>query len=97
MHIKYVTVKNFGPFSDFEQEFGQGLIGLFGINGSGKSTLVNGIYATLTNDFGRFDGVKSDIIRDVVRDDPSEKSFFEVEAEHEGTEFVLRRSLRPHK
>jgi len=95
MHIEYVTLQNFGPHASFEVELKQGLVGIFGRNGCGKSTLVNGIYAALTNDFGRFDGTKADCIFDNAGE--KEHSFIEVEAVHEGTQFTLRRSLKPNK
>jgi exonuclease SbcC len=95
MRIDYVTLKNFGPHENFEIEMVNGLIGIFGRNGAGKSTFVNGIYAALTNDFSRFDGTKADCIYDQAG--PKDKSFIEIEAEHEGTRFKLLRSLRPNK
>ncbi len=95
MRIEYVTLKNFGPFALFEQEMDNGLIGIVGRNGAGKSTFVNAVYAVLTNDFSRFDGTKAECIYDQA--DPKEPSYAEIEAEHEGTRFTLRRSLRPNK
>jgi len=95
MYIKKVKFEQFGPYEDLELELEQGLVGIFGENGSGKTFLVNGIYAALTNDFSRFDGTKIDQIRDLAED--SQNSYVQVEAEHEGTTFVIRRSLRPNR
>jgi len=95
MRIKHVHLVRFGPFEDYEVSFEHGLVGILGANGSGKTTLVNSIFATLTNDFSRFDGVKSDRIWDLAGDD--DESYSEVEAEHEGVDFRIRRSLRPNK
>ena len=94
MYIKRVTLKNIGPHRHLVVDFKQGLVGIFGANGKGKSTLVNSIYAGLTNDFSRFSGVKSDIINDMCGD---EESFIKIDAEHEGVEFTILRSLRPNK
>lgn len=94
MRINTVRLKNFGPYEDATFNFNQGLVGIVGSNGSGKSTLVNGIYSCLTNDFSRFHGVKADIIRDTAGAEA--KSFVEVGGEHDGVEFLLRRSLRPN-
>jgi DNA repair exonuclease SbcCD ATPase subunit len=94
MRINTVRLRNFGPYEDVTHELNQGLVGIVGPNGSGKSTLVNGIYACLTNDFSRFSGVKSDIIRDTATAEAP--SFVEVSGSHEGVEFLLRRGLRPN-
>jgi len=94
MRINTVRLKNFGPYEDETFNLNHGLIGVVGPNGCGKSTLVNGIYACLTNDFSRFHGVKSDIIRDTAPADAA--SFVEVNGEHQSVEFVLRRNLRPN-
>jgi DNA repair exonuclease SbcCD ATPase subunit len=94
MRINTVRLKNFGPYEDATFNLNHGLIGIVGPNGCGKSTLVNGIYACLTNDFSRFHGVKSDIIRDTAPADAT--SFVEVNGEHQSVEFVLRRNLRPN-
>jgi len=66
-----------------------------GKNGCGKSTVVNLLYAVLTNDFGRFEGVKADCINN--QSNPDDKAFAEIEVEHNNVSFLVRRSLRPNK
>ena len=95
MWVKHVTLHNFGPFPHFETPLVRGLVGIMGRNGGGKSTVADGVYATFSNDFGRFKGVKVDNIYDQIG--PREESFTEIVAEHEGTEFTLRRSLKPNR
>lgn len=94
MQLTKVRLQNFGPYEDSTFELSSGLIGIVGPNGSGKSTLVNGIYACLTNDFSRFDGRKTGIIRDTAGAD--DKSSVVVCGEHQGVHFQLIRSLRPN-
>lgn len=93
MWIKRFAVKNVCQHADLDLELPRGLIGVFGPNGSGKSNLVNLMYAAVTNDFGRFFGLKVDCIRDLA-DDRAE-SHVTLEGEHHGVEFWLRRGLRP--
>lgn len=95
MNIKYVMMHNFGPQAHFETRIMNGLVGIFGRNGGGKTHLVNGAYAALTNDFTRFDGVKTERIYRGA--EPKEESFYELDAEHNGMEFTLRRTIRPNK
>jgi len=95
MWTNYVTLHNIGPFAHYETELVQGLIGIIGRNGQGKTTLVNSIYAAMTNDWSRFVGVKADQIHDLAELD--EESFVEIECEHDGQPFTLRRNLRPNK
>ena len=94
MYLKKVTLKNFGPHQDFSCDLGPGLIGIVGSNGSGKSTLVNAIYACLTNDFSRFEGRKNGVVNDKAGEE--ESCFVEVEGEHVGLKFTLRRSIKPN-
>jgi DNA repair exonuclease SbcCD ATPase subunit len=61
--IERVEVVNVGPFADFKADLTRGSVGVFGKNGSGKSTLLNLVYGAVTNDFSRFDGVKTDCVR----------------------------------
>jgi exonuclease SbcC len=97
MYVKRVRVENIGPIEKFETELKRGLVGIIGRNGSGKTTLVNLIYAGLTNDFGRFIGTKVDQIYKPKQEDPKAKAFVRIDAEHDGTEFSITRSLRPNK
>lgn len=94
MQLTKVRLQNFGPYEDSTFELSSGLIGIVGPNGAGKSTLVNGIYACLTNDFSRFNGRKSGIIRDTAG--KKDKSAIAVWGEHQGVHFQLTRSLRPN-
>lgn len=94
MRVNKVQLKNIGPHKDLLVEFGSGLIGLTGANGAGKSTLVNSVYAALTNDFSRFNATRSEVINNTCG---KEQSFIELEGEHRGQSFVLRRSLQPNK
>lgn len=93
MRINRVELKNIGPHSHLEVDFGKGLIGLVGSNGAGKSTLVNSIYAALTNDFSRFGNAKADIIKNGSTD----SSFIKIIGEHLGQSFELIRWLKPNK
>lgn len=95
MQINRAVFHNFGRHRELALDFTRGLIGIIGPNGSGKSTITDGIYAALTGDFTRFNGVKTDSICDMASE--SEPSFVELEAEHDEIKFVLRRSLRPIK
>jgi DNA repair exonuclease SbcCD ATPase subunit len=95
VRIKRVTLKNVGPHAWCEQQLCNGLVGLFGRNGAGKSTFVDSVYTVITGDFSRFHGVKADLIYSGAG--PKDKSYMEVLAEHDGTEFRLRRSLRPNR
>jgi DNA repair exonuclease SbcCD ATPase subunit len=94
MWVKKATFKNFGRHELLEIELECGLVGLFGPNGCGKSTVTDGIFACLTNDFSRFDGVKADNICDTAEDD--EESYISIVAEHDSVEFELYRGLRPN-
>ena len=93
MHLTKVTLKNFGPHKDFSCELRSGLIGVVGYNGSGKSTLINAIYACLTNDFSRFEKRKAGVINDLAGEEAA--CYVEVEGRQEGTNFVLRRNIKP--
>ena len=95
MYIKKLTVRNVGPHKKLDIEFKCGLVGIVGRNGCGKSTVVNLLYAVLTNDFTLFEGVKADCINNQSK--PDDKSFAEVEVEHNNINFLVRRSLRPNK
>jgi DNA repair exonuclease SbcCD ATPase subunit len=95
MYIKKLTVLNVGPHKKLEIDFKCGLVGIVGRNGCGKSTVVNLLYAVLTNDWSRFEGVKADCINNQAK--PTDKAFAEIEVEHNNVHFKLCRSLRPNK
>ena len=94
MRIEKVQLKNIGLHADLHIELSSGLVGVLGANGSGKSTLINSIYAALTNDFSRFGGTKSDVIKN---DCGKEQSFVEIAGVHRNQQFTLTRWLKPNK
>jgi DNA repair exonuclease SbcCD ATPase subunit len=94
MHLISAVFKNFGRHEHLSVDFSKGLVGIVGPNGSGKSTITDGIYSTLTGDFSRFDGVKTDNINDMAPENAP--SYIELIGEHDGVQFTLRRSLRPN-
>ena len=95
MWIRSVHFYNFTCHKDLYIEFQRGLIGLIGRNGAGKSTILSGLLGCLTGDFSRFNGVKADLICSEAKD--GEQSFVEVEAEHNGIKYRIKRSIRPNK
>ena len=92
MWFKRLTIKNVGPHKHLDLTFKRGLIGVFGRNGSGKSTLLDLMYAALTNDFSRFDGVKTDCINNTIGD--KEESLLYAEVEHGGRLLKITRRLK---
>ncbi len=92
MYAKRLILTNFGPHRKLDLTFTRGLVGIFGPNGAGKSHVVEAIPAAITNDFGRFPGVKLDNINTLAG--PKDESSLYVEAEHNGHEFTLYRALR---
>lgn len=98
MWIKGVRVENVGPHKKLDVKLKLGSVGVFGPNGSGKSTLIDLIYACLTNDFGRFPVAKSELVN--LTADPKAQAYVEVDAEHNGVSFTVRRGLKgkaPHR
>ena len=95
MHFTFFELCNAGPFEKMRLELKRGSIGIFGRNGRGKSTLLNFMYALLTNDFGRFAGVKLDCIRNTAGE--KEESYIYGRVEHNGHLLSIKRSLRPAK
>jgi DNA repair exonuclease SbcCD ATPase subunit len=95
MWIKTLTVVNVGPFDKLELDLTRGSIGVFGRNGRGKSTILNLLYALITNDFGRFYGVKTDMIRNTA--DPKAESYISGQVEHNGVVLDITRNFRVTK
>ena len=92
MWFKRLTLKNVGPHKTLDLHLKRGLIGVFGPNGSGKSTILDLMYAAVTNDFGRFDGVKTDCINNTCGE--KEESCLYAEVEHNGRLMKITRRLR---
>ena len=95
MFIKFARFKNFVKHALLEVNFEKGLVAIIGANGNGKSTITDGLYAALTNDFGRFGVNKADCIHDQATD--KQESSIYIEAEHNGVEFKLLRGVRPNR
>jgi DNA repair exonuclease SbcCD ATPase subunit len=93
--IKNVELENVGKHRHLVLDLPKGLIGVFGPNGCGKSTVTDSIYAALTNDWSRFDGVKVENICDMAEE--HDRSMIHVTVEHQDTEFTIVRSLRPNR
>lgn len=95
MWFKRLIVKNIRTLRDVDLTLKRGLIGVFGRNGAGKSTVLDLMYSLLTNDFTRFDGVKTDQISNTAG--PKDEAFVYGEVEHDGHLIRLHRGLRPAK
>lgn len=93
MWVRKLRVVNVGPFEDFSADLVRGSVGVFGRNGRGKSTLVNLIYGIITNDFGRFAGVRADMVRNTA--DPKAESYAWGEIEHNGRVLEITRNFKP--
>ncbi len=97
MWIKGIRVENVGPHKSLDVKLRLGSVGVFGSNGSGKSTLIDLVYSALTNDFGRFPAAKADLVN--LAAEAKAPAYVEVDAEHNGVAFTVRRGLRgknPH-
>lgn len=95
MWFKSIKIVNVGPFKERAFEFPRGSIGVFGPNGCGKSTMINLMYGLLTNDFGRFDGLKSDMVRNTSAD--AAPSYVTGEVIHNGISLLITRNFKPSK
>jgi len=94
MKLLRLWLRNICQHEELQQTFSTGLTGVFGPNGCGKSNMINaGIYPALTNDYGRVLGGRSGIVRQQA--EPHEESFIELEAEHDGVVFTIRRDFQP--
>jgi len=86
--IKRLYLRNFRVYEDaLDLEFPPGLVGIYGPNGAGKSTLLEAILFTL---WGRARTTKEQIRSTGVGGD----CVTEVEFEHEGHLYLVRRTLR---
>ncbi len=93
MKLISVDYLNYCQFDYMKLDFTAGLNALVGKNGSGKTNAMNGIYSTITGDFGRNDGVKLDNIRQQANAD--DRSRITVTLEHDGNHILIARGLRP--
>jgi DNA repair exonuclease SbcCD ATPase subunit len=84
---------NFCQHRDSKVTFAPGLTAVLGRNGSGKSNLMKGIYAAISGDFGRNDGLKTDNINQFAS--ITEPSRIVVNLEHAGANIQIIRGLRP--
>lgn len=97
MWIKGVRIENIGPIKKIDLKLKLGSVGIFGSNGAGKSTLIDTIYACITNDFKRFPCDKADLVN--MTAEPKSQAYVEVDIEHDGRDFTIRRALKgktPH-
>lgn len=87
MRITRLYLRNYRVFGDeLDLPIPAGLVGIYGVNGAGKSALVESIRWTL---FGKARTPKDEIRTTDVRDD----CVTEVEFEHEGHLYLVRRIL----
>ncbi len=93
MRLKEVELVNFCQHGQLKVQFAPGLTAIVGRNGSGKTNLINGIYAGVTGDFGRNEGVKTDNIRQSAPATAPSKT--QVILEHGASTLEIMRSLRP--
>ena len=92
MRLKKLTLKNFGRHRNRTIEFHPGLNAITGPNGSGKSTTFFATHWLLTGD-NLAPGVKAENVCDKAPEE--EMSFGELEFEHNGNDYTVRRYLRP--
>lgn len=95
MWVKKFTGNNFCQYKKVTVDFAPGLNVIVGPNGSGKSNIMKGVFAALTGDFSRNEGVKADNISQFSG--PRDESGIEVAFEHNGTDFTIERGLRPSR
>jgi DNA repair exonuclease SbcCD ATPase subunit len=93
MKLISANLTNFCQHQDLQVKFAPGLTAIVGRNGSGKSNLIKAVYAAVTGDFGRNDGVKSDNIAQSAP--PDAQSKINVILEHGDSTLSITRSLRP--
>ena len=94
MRIKRLEVRNFRQHAVLDQDFGTGIIGIFGVNGAGKSNLLKALKYNVTGDYGDETSKEGNINRNIVA---GEKAYVAGTWEHEGQEFELYRSLSSPK
>jgi DNA repair exonuclease SbcCD ATPase subunit len=93
MRLVRFEAENFCQFKRRIVEFHPNMNLIVGPNGSGKSNLVKGVYATMTNDYSRNEGVKAVNICQLAG--PTERSKTRLLFEHANVHYEVERSLRP--
>lgn len=92
MPLQLLELINICQHRDLTIELSPGLTAIIGKNGSGKSNIVKSIYAALTGDFSRNDGVKADnIYQFASKTDPA---FIKIRWERNNTTYDLVRALQ---
>lgn len=91
MQVTRLKLKNFCQHQDREFHFGPGITAILGPNGSGKSNVLGAIRFLFTG-VNPNHGSKSDNVYDLAS--PEEAAFAECEFSHNGTQYLLRRTLR---
>src|SRR5688572_13275797 len=93
MRLLKIVLENYCQYRLAEFEFAPGLTAIVGRNGSGKTNLINGVYASITGDFGRNVGTKIDNICQLAP--PTATARVRTIMEHAGTTLDITRGLRP--
>jgi DNA repair exonuclease SbcCD ATPase subunit len=93
MRLISVELENVCQFRYQKVDFAPGLTAVIGRNGGGKSNLMKSVYAAISGDFGRNDGLKTDNICQYAK--PTDTSKITSVLEHGGTTIEIVRSLRP--
>lgn len=95
MRLDRLRLKNFCYHRELDWVFSDGITSISGENGSGKSSALTAIYAALTGDFKRNDGVMGDNINQFCSE--KEESFVELHFSTDSSYAVITRYLRPNK
>lgn len=85
---------NYCQYQHKEVVFSSGLTAVLGRNGSGKSNMMKGIYAAISGDFGRNDGLKTDNICQYAA--ASDQSNVSALLEHGSVQLNITRGIRPN-
>src|SRR3954467_6331989 len=86
MRLTRLRLRNYRVYEELDLELPPGLVGVYGANGAGKSSLMESITFTL---FGRARTTKEEVRTSGVNAD----CVAEVEFEHEGHLYVVRRTI----
>src|SRR4051812_24303146 len=89
MLLKRLLLRNYRVYEDqLELELPSGLVGIYGVNGAGKSVLLESIRFALH-------GRTRTALDDVRTDGVNGECLAEVEFEHEGHLYLVRRTIAP--